>query len=591
MDKRDMPLGIVCVLVLAWWMVSYGGCGKRPIDAATGNEPAPEAVAESVSAQESQNWKTAELSLPKDLVAAAALSEPEVEPELTAAVHHADFETLDDVQTVTLESEFADYVVDPNAGGVIGARLHAYRNEERTDDMELGAIEFPILAVRAREAASGWLFTKPRLEEHTKESVTFARGVIGHPLLVEQQVSLSPDAPYRLKYKLRVRNTGSQRIDLGDLRLSCGAMAELGTAKGFMGAGGMDQRLDLMPAGKTKPKTYPIHKIAKLKAEKIEELSTSEQQWVAVQNKYFASIVTPTGGFSGVELTLRDAADEAESELIAGYGFLESRSLAGGEYTDWEFDVHLGPKIRDVLQTMGQNQDRVMQFDLFMFFQFKWMEAISSLIFWLLLTFESYLPGYGWSIMALTVLIRTIFWPVTHRATMLSRRMQAVAPEMKELKEKYKDDPQRMQEKTWELYKTHKINPLAGCLPMVLQIPVFFALFNVLRNAIELRQESWLWVTDLSKPDTIATLGSIPLNPLAVTMGLSMFLQQYLTPSTADPNQKKMMQFMTIGFMFMLYTMPSGLTLYWTVNNIISIIQYRVTRAKPEGNDEQPAKS
>ena len=125
---------------------------------------------------------------------------------------------------------------------------------------------------------------------------------------------------------------------------------------------------------------------------------------------------------------------------------------------------------------MGQNQDRVMQFDLFMFFQFKWMEAISSLIFWLLLTFESYLPGYGWSIMALTVLIRTIFWPVTHRATMLSRRMQAVAPEMKELKEKYKDDPQRMQEKTWELYKTHKINPLAGCLPMVLQIPVFFCL-------------------------------------------------------------------------------------------------------------------
>ena len=130
-----------------------------------------------------------------------------------------------------------------------------------------------------------------------------------------------------------------------------------------------------------------------------------------------------------------------------------------------------------------------------------------------------------------------------------------------------------------ELYRENKINPVAGCLPMFLQIPVFFSLFNVFRSAIELRQAGFLWAVDLSRQDTIFTFPviGIPLNPLALLMGLTMFLQQKTMPTSPDPMQQKVMMFMTIFFVIMLYPMPSGLTLYWTINQVISIIQYKVT--------------
>ena len=153
------------------------------------------------------------------------------------------------------------------------------------------------------------------------------------------------------------------------------------------------------------------------------------------------------------------------------------------------------------------------------------------------------------------------------------KKMQVIQPLIKELREKYKNEPQILQAKTMELYREHKVNPVGGCLPILLQIPVFFALYRVLEGAVQLRQVPFLWSPDLAGPDTVAVFFSVPINPLVLAMTGLMVLQQHITPTAMDPMQKKMMMFMPIVMLFFFYNLPSGLTLYWTVSQIFSIAQ------------------
>ena len=184
------------------------------------------------------------------------------------------------------------------------------------------------------------------------------------------------------------------------------------------------------------------------------------------------------------------------------------------------------------------------------------------------------LPNYGIAIIVLTLLIRGIFWPVTHKSTESMKRMQEIQPEMMQLKEKYKDKPQKLHEETMALYKKHKVNPVSGCLPMLIQIPVFYALFTVLRSAVELRYAGFLWVHDLSEPEGLfAGVLPISINILPIIMTAATVWQQKLTPSGGDPAQQRMMMFMPIMMLFIFYSMPSALVLYWTTNTVMMIVQ------------------
>ncbi len=220
----------------------------------------------------------------------------------------------------------------------------------------------------------------------------------------------------------------------------------------------------------------------------------------------------------------------------------------------------------------------------------RWSRAILTrwllrLLIWLHDLFNvSY--AYGLAIIVITLAVKLLFWPLTHHYTNSMRKMQALQPQLKELREKYKDDPQKLYRKQAELFKENKVSQLGGCLPMLLQLPVFFALFVTFRGAIELRHASFLWSADLSMPDDILGL---PIRPLAILMGLTMLLQQKLTPSAADPQQQRMMNFMSIFFIFLFYGMPSGLTLYWTVSQILSIVQMLATNALNRRADRQAA--
>ena len=208
------------------------------------------------------------------------------------------------------------------------------------------------------------------------------------------------------------------------------------------------------------------------------------------------------------------------------------------------------------------------------------MQIICEPLGWLMRLAYSVTGNYGLAIILLTFLIRIVFWPLNRKSMLSTQRMQEIQPEITALRERYKSDPARQQQEMMKLYKEKKINPMGGCLPMLIQIPVFFALFIVLRGAIELRFSSFLWISDLSTPENLfADKLPFALNILPLLMGFTMWLQQRMTP-TSDPQQQKMMLMMPIIFTLMFYSFPSGLSLYWTTNQVLMIIQLAVMRRR-----------
>jgi YidC/Oxa1 family membrane protein insertase len=190
--------------------------------------------------------------------------------------------------------------------------------------------------------------------------------------------------------------------------------------------------------------------------------------------------------------------------------------------------------------------------------------------------------GYGWAIVLITILLRVVFWPLTAASTRSMKRMQALAPEVKALKEKYKDDPQKFTQKQMELWKKNKVSPMGGCLPMMVQMPVFFGFLAMIRCAIELRGAHFLWVADLTKPDTLFLIPgfNFPFNPLPLLMVGVMVWQAHLQPQSPgmDPSQQKMMRFMPLIMLLFLYNYSSGMALYMTVSTLLGILQMRLTK-------------
>jgi YidC/Oxa1 family membrane protein insertase len=237
------------------------------------------------------------------------------------------------------------------------------------------------------------------------------------------------------------------------------------------------------------------------------------------------------------------------------------------------FDVYVGPKARDVLTRAGHDLDRALDFGWFWFIAIPLLEALHLL--------HRVTGNYGVAIIVLTTLVKIATIPLTQTTFRNMREMQKIQPQMAKLRERFKDDQVALQKEMMELYRRHRVNPFSGCLPMVLQIPIFVGLYNALSHAIELRHAPFaLWINDLSSPDKLMVFGvGIPV--LTLLMGASMFVQQWLTPQQGDPTQQRMMMFMPLIFTFMFINFPAGLVLYWLVNNVLTIgQQYFMMRAQ-----------
>ncbi len=286
--------------------------------------------------------------------------------------------------------------------------------------------------------------------------------------------------------------------------------------------------------------------------------------WVGYEGNYFLCALVPLG-MDGASFSMEG--NEVLTRMSLG-GELDT--LQPGTEKEYSYHIFYGPKKLKMLQEIGYNLDRSVNFG--------WFDVIAKPTLWLLNFFYDFAHNYGIAIILVTVLFKAVFWPITQKGLKSMKNMQKLQPKMVKIKEKYKDDPTKMNQEVMSLYKTYKVNPLGGCLPMVMQIPVFFALYKVLLQSIELRHAPFLlWITDLSAPDRLwlgfdlPYLGGLPV--LTLLMGASMFLQQKLSPTTADPTQAKIMMFLPVVFTFMFLNFASGLVLYWFINNLLSILQ------------------
>jgi YidC/Oxa1 family membrane protein insertase len=268
-----------------------------------------------------------------------------------------------------------------------------------------------------------------------------------------------------------------------------------------------------------------------------------EIKWVAVEDKYFCAALVPETPMA-----------EAKAWMLRDSPALSLKGATGSH----ALTLYAGPKSQDHLGEAGESLRNIVDFGFF--------SILARPIFWLLKKLYGILGNYGWSIVILTLILRIPFIPLVNKGQRSMKRLQQVQPLMQQIREQHKSDPKRMQAEMMGLYKKHKVNPLGGCLPMLIQIPFFFALYKVLLISIELREAPWaLWIQDLSAKD--------PYYILPIVMGISMVLQQKMTPSAGDPKQQKLMMFMPIIFTFLFLNFPSGLVLYWLVNNLLSISQ------------------
>jgi YidC/Oxa1 family membrane protein insertase len=342
------------------------------------------------------------------------------------------------------------------------------------------------------------------------------------------------------------------------------------------------------------PSVFSGRSVERLKAKEIRKgrTFTEEIKWIASENtnppeheapegNYFVSLIAPERK-DGVKVEVRER-EIPESE---GIGFesritLPQTEVGAGGDERYSFLLYIGPKQPELLKSLDVGAEKAINFG-------KFLGSIEKVLL-RILEFTHRLTGnYGVDIIMLSILLKVVFWPLSRKSYKSMQEMQKVQPEMKMLQEKYKDDRQRLNQEMMALYKRRKVNPVGGCLPMLVQFPFLIALYRALPLDFSLRHAPFmLWLQDLSGPDMffvdqlpLPLLGNTPVGPLPLLMGVSMLIQQKMSPTMGDPRQARMMMFMPIMFIFIFLSFPSGLVLYWFVQNILSIGEQYYTRRK-----------
>ncbi len=394
--------------------------------------------------------------------------------------------------------------------------------------------------------------TSVSVSEGGNETLTFNYEAPGW-LRISQQYVFHADS-YLIDLSVRVENLGSQPWeDAPDLNLINLPFSQGGTSRySFQG-----------------PALLQNGELQEIKFKKIkgQVQLPGPIDWVAYTDQYFIMAVVPQNlSPNHARLKALDPTTEMVETSFVG----PKVPLQMGAQQEFNFKLYLGPKEVRLLKAADPKLAKAVNFG--------WFDVIAQPLLVCLKFFNRFVHNYGVAIILLTVLIKILFWPLTHKSYVSMQAMKKLQPKMQKVREKYKDDKEKMNQEIMQMYRTHKVNPLGGCLPMVLQIPVFFALYRVLYSSIAMRHAPFLWwINDLSAPDRLPVgfqipyLGGLPV--LTILMGISMFLQQKMSPTSVDPRQEKMMLMMPVVFTVFFVNFPSGLVLYWLVNNVLSIGQ------------------
>ena len=557
-DKDIVMAVVICAIILFGWdpLCRYMGWTSAP-------------------RQQTAVRTSSEASAPQAAPAAKA-SEQSAAPK--AAKPIAPAKTTLKLPPVKIGNPDMVYRISPAAGSIDAITLLKYKNAAQTAPVELDRIADASQGALSLHGAVPWqteniLFSKVSDGRRYTLSRLLSDGN-GRRFTVTQDWELAQSG-YSAKYRVRFANPGKAPVTVAGTVL-CGADLPPWHIVSGDKVRIPSHRMDYL----TESGDY-----ADIKADKKDSgffvTPAPRVKWVSLGNKYFTAILESPTPFvlHQSRVFLNDG--KSNYPVISAGAALGDIVLAPGESRSFDFSYYSGPKIIADLDKFDASTGRVMHL--------AWgpLDYLARLLLWILVKFHGLLGSYGWSIVLLTIVVRAVFYPLTARGNASMRKMQAVQPQLKEIREKYKSNPQLMNTKMMELYRKEGVSPFSGCLPILLQIPVFFALYATLDGAVELRQVPFLWCKDLAAADTVATIPlyffSLPVNPLVLAMTALMVIQQHMTPMSMDPVQKKMMALMPIVMLFMLYDLPSGLTLYWTVSNFFSIIQLKLqqrSRAK-----------
>ena len=475
---------------------------------------------------------------------------------------------------VTVQNADLKLIVDPVSGSVTDFIVPAYKKADRKADVRLSqhlnsALTFAVLAPLPFEGKAVVINVQQKKGENALQLIRRLQYPDGGIIRLEHTWSLEKTGR-TIDCKLSVVNESESPRSFNGCGFSGGLMGTWAKVSGDT-VRTPSHRLDYMTA---KGKFKDI--AADDDDEDLNAANGTLVEWAGVSNKYFCLLLSGTQTFP-LKTRRIFLSDGKESTPAVGCSAeIPAFVLNGKERKDFSFKAYAGPKIISELEQFNPSAGRVMHL--------AWgpLDYLARALLWILVKIHALGLSYGWSIIVLTLIVRLLFYPATAKANTSMKKMQQVQPKLQQLKEQYKDNPQLLNAKMMELYRTEGVNPFGGCLPLLLQLPVFIALYTTLDGAVELRQVPFWWSPDLAGPDTVCHIPlyffDLAVNPLVIIMTVLMIIQQHITPMGGDPMQKKMMMWMPVVMLLLFYDLPSGLTLYWSVSNLFSIIQLLIQK-------------
>ena len=593
MDKKNTLLGILCILAGISYMVKQNADMREQqleqLEEAREKEQSQEEVQPSRDVSLSTVTPEAVTSTVLNKHAEVVSSAPVDSPEL----HESIYSEVEE-KTILIANKFIEVELSTRGGAIKQVCFLQTKKGDRDTYVFNENGFLPALGLNFVGSENNLqAFTIPySIEEQSASSVTFALD-LGEGIQLKRIYSLidsdSGQDPYNIQHETVFYNKSEVPKTFSTLYFNLGTAHSVSEKQqqAFLNVGYFDgdkvkfTAIDKLMGGGIFSalgfgRSEPVDKLQK----------TVRSEWVSVKNQFFASILS--ADTPGQELfiykvdlpTLEDGSQQRPG--ISASVCYDLATIAAGSDEALKFNFYVGPKEYKRLQAMDNRQDKVMQFGL--------LGTISKLLLSFMYLIHAVVPNWGWSIVIMTIFVKLLFWPLSAKASRSQKRMAKIQEPMKELKEKYKDNPQKFQKEMLKLFREHRVNPVAGCLPMVIQMPIFVGLFYMLRTASELRHESFLWVSDLSMPDTLTYVAGFPVNLLPIIMGVTMIYQMRMVPVSpaADPAQQKIFKFLPLVFLIFLYNFSSGLVLYWTVQNLLTILQQKMINRLPDEVESTP---
>ena len=464
-------------------------------------------------------------------------------------------------KTISLKNEFIDIEISNKGGTVVRSVLkqHLENNEPvvlfNTDPQQTYLARSGLTTSGIELPNHNDVFEEKILENEKKVVFTATKNGV----TLEKTFTLEPNS-YVLKVKNKIINQTGNPLDTNvyeELVRDSNVKVESQFYSTFTGPA--------IYTDQQKYKEIAFSDIEKKKVKLPEPQAVGEAGWIAMVQHYFASAWIPNPN------STRDVYfDKLENSLYRVGVKSSVPTIAPGSNKEQDSQLFIGPEEDALLKNVAPGFDLIKDYG--------YLTIIAKPLFWTLTQIHHVVQNWGWAIIILTVLIKLIFFPLSAASYKSMARMKEVQPRLVQLKEQYKNDPQKLNSAMMAMYKQEKINPLGGCLPVLIQIPVFISLYWVLLLSVEMRGAPWMgWIQDLSKPDTalsgLVGLTSIPIGILPIIMAISMYIQTKLNPTPPDPVQAKVMLYMPLAFSLMFFFFPSGLVLYYIVNNVLSIGQ------------------